>query len=60
MCLQQHIDVPTRKSGHILDLIIARHADSLLPTDPMGYYLFSDHFKVISDLITDQGTIGNC
>ena len=52
MGLQQHVDVPTHKSGHTLDLIITRRADSLL-TDPMADYLFSDHFLVISDLITE-------
>ena len=53
MGLQQHVDVPTHKSGHTLDLIITRRADSLL-TDPMADYLFSDHFLVISDLITES------
>ena len=47
----------THKSGHTLDLIITRRADSLFSTDPMADYLFSDHFTVISDLITDQETI---
>ena len=60
MGLQQHVDAPTHKSGHTLDLIITRRADSLLSTDPMASYLFSDHFTVISDLITDQETIGHC
>ena len=58
--LQQHSDVPTHKSGHTLDLIITRRAECLLSTDPMADYLFSDHFPVISDLITDQETIGHC
>ena len=42
MGLQQH--VPAHKSGHTLDLIITRRADSLLSTDPMTDHLFSDHF----------------
>ena len=53
MGLQQHVDVPTHKSGHTLDLIITRRADSLF-TDPMADYFFSDHFLVISDLITES------
>ena len=60
MGLQQHVVVPTPKSGRTLDLIITRRADSLLSTDPMADYLFSDHFTVIGDLITDQETIGHC
>ena len=60
MGLRQHVDVPTHKSDHTLDLIIARRADSLLSTDCMADYLFSDHFTVISDLITYQETIGHC
>ena len=36
MGLQQHVDVPTPKSGRTLDLIIMRRADSLLSTDPYG------------------------
>ena len=60
MDLAQHVHVPTHKSGHTLDLIITRRADSLLSTDPMADYLFSDHFTVISDLIADQETIGHC
>ena len=60
MGLQQHVDVPTHKSGHTLDLIITRRADSLLSTDPMADYLFSGHYTVISDLITDQVTISHC
>ena len=63
MRLQQHVDVPSHKSDHTLDLItliITRRADSLLSTDPMADYLFSDHITVITDLITDQETIGHC
>ena len=60
MGLQQYADVPTHKSGHTLDLIIARRADNLLSTDTVADYLFSDHFTVISDLITDQETISHC
>ena len=41
-------------------IIITRRADSLLSTDPMADYLFSGHYTVISDLITDQVTISHC
>ena len=51
MGLQQLVDVPTHKSSHTLDLIITRRTDSMLSTNPMADYLFSDHFTVISDLI---------
>lgn len=39
------------KSGHTVDLIIMRCADSLLSTNRVADCLFSDHFTVISDLI---------
>ena len=54
MGLQQHVDVPTHKYGHTLDLIITRRADSLLSTNPIADCLFSDHFTVISDLIVKK------
>jgi hypothetical protein len=40
-------DKPTHTSGHILDLIIMRNSDTLLPTRPLTDYLFSDHITVM-------------
>lgn len=57
MGLQQHVDVPTHKSGHTLDLIITRCADSLLSTNSIADCLFSDHFTVISDLIIKKPSL---
>ena len=57
MGLQQHVDVPTHKSDHILDLIITRCANSLLSTNPIADCLFSDHFTVISDLIIKKPSL---
>ena len=55
--MQQHVDVPTHKSGHTLDLIITRCVDSLLSTNPVADCLFSDHFTVISDLIIKKPSL---
>ena len=55
--MQQHVDVPTHKSDHTLDLIITRCADSLLSTNPIADCLFSDHFIVISDLIIKKPSL---
>lgn len=57
MGLQQRVDVPTHKSGHTLDVIITRCADSLLPTNSIADCLFSDHFTVISDLIIKKPSL---
>ena len=57
MGLQQHVDLPTHKSGHTRDLIITRCADSLLSTNPIADCLFSDHFTVISDLIIKKPSL---
>ena len=57
MGLQQHVDVPTHKSGHTLDLIITRCTDSLLSTNPIADCLLSDHFTVISDLIKKKPSL---
>lgn len=50
MGLNQHVNKPTHLSGHTLDLIITRNCDTLLPTNPVTDYLFSDHITVICDL----------
>ena len=55
--MQQHVDVPTHKSGHTLDLIITRCVDSLLSTNLVADCLFSDHFTVISDLIIKKPSL---
>jgi hypothetical protein len=50
MGLDQHVDksdMPTHTSGHILDLIITRNSDTLLPTRPLTDYLFLDHITVM-------------
>lgn len=57
MGLQQRVGVPTHKSGHTLDVIITRCADSLLPTNSIADCLFSDHFTVISDLIIKKPSL---
>ena len=56
MGLQKHGDVPTHKSGHTLDLILTRCADSLLSINSIADCLFSDHFRVISDLLIKKSS----
>ena len=47
--LDQHVDKPTHVSGNTLDLIITRYSDSLVPTNPLIDYLFSDHMTILCD-----------
>ena len=51
---QQHVNKPTHKSGHILNLIITRQCDSLLANIPVTDCLFFDHFTLICDLTLDE------
>ncbi len=46
--LQQHVNVPTHKSGHILDLIITRCGDKLDVSSPRAGYMITDHCFVLS------------
>ena len=54
MGLQQHVNEPTHKSGHTLDLIITRQCDSLLTNISVTDCLFSDHSTLICDLTLDK------
>ena len=48
--LQQHVTVPTHKSGHTLDLIITRSGDNLNVSSPRAGYMITDHCFVLSSL----------
>ena len=48
--LQQHVTVPTHKSGHTLDLIITRCGDKLNVSHPRTGYMITDHCFVLSTL----------
>ena len=53
MGLQQHVNEPTRETGHSLDLIITRQCDSLFSNIPVTDCLFSDHS--FFDLLSNPG-----
>ena len=46
----QHVDKPTHRSGHTLDLIITRQCDVVLASAPTTDYFLSDHCSVLCDL----------
>ena len=48
--LKQHVNIPTRLSGHTLDLVITRLSDHLGISTPWADYLFSDHMPVYCKL----------
>ena len=50
----QHVDKPTHRSGHTLDLIITRQCDSVLESAPTTDYFLSDHCSILSDLKAEK------
>ena len=48
--LKQHVNRPTHRDGHTLDLIITRTSDCLIITEPIADYFISDHAFVICQL----------
>lgn len=48
--LQQHMQEPTHKKGHILDPIISQRSDDLVISTRVSELSFSDHFLVTCDL----------
>ena len=48
--LKQHVSGPTHRTGHNLDLVLARNRDSLAPTVSSQDHCFPDHFPVFCDL----------
>ncbi len=51
--LQQHINGPTHKRGHTLDLIITRNEDKLVTGTKIHDLVISDHFAIHSTLKLD-------
>ena len=48
--LQQHVQVPTHESGHILDLIITRSNNDITVSSPKAALALSDHFFIECNL----------
>ena len=49
--LTQHVNTPTHRLGHTLDLIITRVSDALTKSTPISDSYFSDHFTVLCPLV---------
>ena len=49
--LTQHVNTPTRRLGHTLDLIITRVSDALAKSTPISDSYLSDHSTVLCPLV---------
>ena len=52
--LQQHVNVPTDRDGHTLDLFITRMSDNTTLDEPVASYYISDHIFVVCQLSTQK------
>ena len=50
----QHVNKPTHRSGHTLDLIITRQCDFVLASAPTTDYFLSDHCSILCDLKVEK------
>ena len=52
--LQQHVNVPTHRDGHTLDLFITTMSDNTTLDEPVASYYISDHIFVVFQLNTQK------
>ena len=50
MGMTQHVNAPTHRAGHTLDLMITREFDSMIHSEPSSDIFYSDHCMVLADL----------
>ena len=50
----QHVDKPTHRSGHTLDLIVTQQCDSVQASAPTTDYFLSDHCSILCDLKVEK------
>ena len=50
MGMTQHVNTPTHRSGHTLDLMITREFDCMIHSEPSSDVFYSDHCTVLAEL----------
>ena len=50
MGMTQHVNAPTHRAGHTLDLMITREFDCMIHSEPSSDIFYSDHCMVLAEL----------
>ena len=50
MGMTQHVNTPTHRAGHTLDLMITREFDCMIHSEPSSLIFYSDHCMVLAEL----------
>lgn len=50
MEMTQHVNTPTHRAGHTLDLMITREFDCMIHSEPSSDIFYSNHCMVLAEL----------